>query len=66
MSLTNPVDNSVSILGMGAMGRTLAKTLLQNGYPVTVWNRSQSAVLRSQALALRLPSILQAQSPAVS
>lgn len=40
MSLTNSVDNSVSILGMGAMGSTLAKTLLQNGYPVTVWNRS--------------------------
>ena len=30
----------VSIIGLGAMGSALANTLLQNGYSVTVWNRS--------------------------
>ena len=30
----------VSLIGLGAMGTALARTLLQNGYSVTVWNRS--------------------------
>lgn len=35
-------DNGVpvSVLGLGAMGRALAGTLVRSGYPVTVWNRS--------------------------
>ncbi len=32
--------NEVSIIGLGAMGSTLARLLLGNGYRVTVWNRT--------------------------
>ncbi|MGC4894399.1 NAD(P)-dependent oxidoreductase [Micromonospora sp. DT31] len=31
---------SVSVLGLGAMGSTLAAALVKAGYPTTVWNRS--------------------------
>ena len=31
---------SVSVIGLGAMGTELARALLQNGYGVTIWNRS--------------------------
>lgn len=30
----------VSVIGLGTMGSTLARLLLQNGYRVTVWNRT--------------------------
>ncbi|MGI9521703.1 MAG: NAD(P)-binding domain-containing protein, partial [Hyphomicrobiaceae bacterium] len=30
----------VSVLGLGDMGAALARTLIANGYDVTVWNRS--------------------------
>ncbi len=30
----------ISVIGLGVMGSTLANTLLQNGYSVTVWNRT--------------------------
>ena len=32
--------SDVSVIGLGAMGMALAKTLLESGYDVTVWNRS--------------------------
>ena len=32
--------NEVSVIGLGAMGSTLAQVLLGNGYRVTVWNRT--------------------------
>ncbi len=32
--------SDVSVIGLGAMGSALAHTLLQNGYAVTVWNRT--------------------------
>ena len=32
--------SDVSVIGLGAMGSALARTLLQNGYAVTVWNRT--------------------------
>ncbi|MND17481.1 2-hydroxy-3-oxopropionate reductase [compost metagenome] len=32
--------SSVSVLGLGAMGGVLARTLLQSGHAVTIWNRS--------------------------
>lgn len=32
--------SDVSVVGLGVMGSALAKTLLDNGYSVTVWNRS--------------------------
>ncbi|MFJ3487822.1 NAD(P)-dependent oxidoreductase [Pseudomonas sp. NPDC090202] len=31
---------SISVLGLGAMGAALSRVLLQSGYPLTVWNRS--------------------------
>jgi len=31
---------SVTVLGLGAMGRTIAASLLDAGHPVTVWNRT--------------------------
>jgi 3-hydroxyisobutyrate dehydrogenase-like beta-hydroxyacid dehydrogenase len=30
----------ISVIGLGDMGRALASRLLNNGYSVTVWNRS--------------------------
>ena len=32
--------SDISVIGLGVMGSALASTLLQNGYSVTVWNRS--------------------------
>ena len=32
--------SDISVIGLGIMGSALANTLLQNGYSVTVWNRS--------------------------
>jgi 3-hydroxyisobutyrate dehydrogenase-like beta-hydroxyacid dehydrogenase len=33
--------SEISVIGLGSMGSTLAKTLLSAGHEVTVWNRSQ-------------------------
>ena len=33
-------QTDVTMIGLGRMGSALARTLLQNGYSVTVWNRS--------------------------
>ncbi|MDT0318104.1 NAD(P)-dependent oxidoreductase [Streptomyces millisiae] len=38
----------VTVLGLGAMGTALARTLLAAGHPVTVWNRTRA---RAEALA---------------
>ena len=40
----------ISIVGLGLMGTALARTLLRNGYRVTVWNRSpeKSELLRAE------------------
>ena len=35
---------SVSVVGLGAMGRPIARNLLGAGFDVTVWNRSPEAV----------------------
>lgn len=32
--------SDISVIGLGAMGGALARTLLQSGYSVTVWNRT--------------------------
>jgi len=34
------VKGEASVIGLGAMGSALARALLQNNYPVTVWNRT--------------------------
>jgi 3-hydroxyisobutyrate dehydrogenase-like beta-hydroxyacid dehydrogenase len=53
-------QNEVSVIGLGMMGSTLARLLLDNGYRVTVWNRTnaraetlvqQGAILASGAAA---------------
>lgn len=36
--------NTVSVIGLGMMGSTLARLLLSKGYQVTVWNRSAGKV----------------------
>ena len=30
----------ISVVGLGAMGSFIARTLLEKGYSVTVWNRT--------------------------
>jgi 3-hydroxyisobutyrate dehydrogenase-like beta-hydroxyacid dehydrogenase len=36
------VQSEVSVIGLGAMGSALARTLLRNGQRVTVWNRTSA------------------------
>ncbi|SMD13954.1 NAD(P)-binding domain-containing protein [Kibdelosporangium aridum] len=36
---------SVTVIGLGAMGKTLAKTFVRNGHPTTVWNRTPGKVV---------------------
>lgn len=40
----------VTVIGLGAMGRQLAQTLIDAGHPVTVWNRTAS---KAEGLAAR-------------
>lgn len=40
MSEGGRMISDISVIGLGAMGGALARTLLQNGYAVTVWNRT--------------------------
>jgi 3-hydroxyisobutyrate dehydrogenase-like beta-hydroxyacid dehydrogenase len=40
MSATNNNAKTVTVIGLGTMGSTLARLLLEKGYRVTVWNRS--------------------------
>ncbi|MHA7961216.1 NAD(P)-dependent oxidoreductase [Streptomyces sp. L500] len=40
---TNSGKSPVTVLGLGAMGRTLAGAFLGAGHPTTVWNRSAGA-----------------------
>jgi 3-hydroxyisobutyrate dehydrogenase-like beta-hydroxyacid dehydrogenase len=36
------INQSISVIGLGAMGQALAGALLEHGYRVTVWNRTAS------------------------
>ncbi|MVU82448.1 NAD(P)-dependent oxidoreductase [Nocardia sp. ET3-3] len=38
--MTNTQHHPVTVLGLGAMGRALAQTLVKAGVPTTVWNRT--------------------------
>ena len=59
MSATSP---AVAFLGLGAMGAGMASRLLDEGYGVTVWNRSRPAI---DALAVR-EGVTVAASPAAA
>jgi 3-hydroxyisobutyrate dehydrogenase-like beta-hydroxyacid dehydrogenase len=50
----------VSVLGLGAMGSTLARVLVERGHDVTVWNRSDS----ERATAAEAAGAVRASSPA--
>ncbi|WP_332253631.1 NAD(P)-binding domain-containing protein, partial [Saccharomonospora halophila] len=50
MTGTGQSATAVSILGTGALGGAVARTLLAAGVPVTVWNRTPQ---RPDALAGR-------------
>ena len=41
--------SDISVIGLGVMGSALANTLLNNGYSVTVWNRSTEKAAPSAA-----------------
>ena len=41
---TPPAFSSVAVLGLGAMGRRMARRLLEAGVTLVVWNRSSNAV----------------------
>ena len=52
----------VSVLGLGAMGSTLARVLLERGHDVTVWNRSDS----ERAAAVAAAGAARAATPAAA
>jgi 3-hydroxyisobutyrate dehydrogenase-like beta-hydroxyacid dehydrogenase len=57
-----------SVIGLGAMGSTLARLLLRNGYRVTIWNRSSlkaDPLLRDGALLAPSAAAAVAASPLV-
>ncbi|MEE1800592.1 NAD(P)-binding domain-containing protein [Streptomyces sp. JV176] len=39
---TTRQNSAVTVIGLGPMGRAMARTLLAAGHPVTVWNRTAS------------------------
>lgn len=59
----------VSVLGLGAMGSTLARVLLERGHEVTVWNRGASdraaGVAAAGAARAATPAAAVAASPLV-
>jgi 3-hydroxyisobutyrate dehydrogenase len=50
---------AIALVGLGTMGRAIARNLLRAGYPVTVWNRS-----REKAEALQVAGARVAETPA--
>ncbi|MFB7633405.1 NAD(P)-dependent oxidoreductase [Streptomyces sp. NPDC056149] len=56
----------VSVLGLGAMGRKLARCLLESGHPTTVWNRTPAkaeSLVAQGALPARTVAEAVAASP---
>jgi 3-hydroxyisobutyrate dehydrogenase-like beta-hydroxyacid dehydrogenase len=53
--------NDVSVIGLGVMGTELARVLIENGYEVTVWNRTpEKAAPHVQSGAALAPSAIDA------
>src|SRR4249919_3486 len=48
MTAIAPVDPKLGIIGIGSMGRPIARRLLQAGYKVSVYNRDR---VKAEALA---------------
>ena len=48
--------SDITVIGLGAMGLALARTLLEAGRNVTVWNRSPEKIQPLMALGARGPS----------
>jgi 3-hydroxyisobutyrate dehydrogenase-like beta-hydroxyacid dehydrogenase len=62
------VQKEVSVIGLGAMGATLAQLLLRQGYRVTVWNRTSAKadqLAREGAILAPSPAAAVAASPIV-
>ena len=51
--------SEITVLGLGAMGSAIAKTLLENGRELTVWNRSNARVEDLAALGAHSAKNLQ-------
>lgn len=49
-------NKTAAVLGLGMMGATLAKLLLESGYDVTVWNRSTDKSAPLAALGAKVAS----------
>jgi len=47
------VNQNVMVVGLGLMGSALGKTLLENDYPVAVWNRTPQKTEPLVALGAR-------------
>ncbi|MET9293259.1 NAD(P)-binding domain-containing protein [Streptomyces sp. NPDC003077] len=65
---TTAQPTPVSVLGLGAMGRQLARCLLAAGHPTTVWNRTPAkadALVARGALRARTAADAVAASPLV-
>jgi 3-hydroxyisobutyrate dehydrogenase and related beta-hydroxyacid dehydrogenases len=68
MSTKNEIPRDVTVIGLGMMGATLARLLLQNGYRVTVWNRTPEkadALVREGAILAPDAASAVAASPVV-
>lgn len=56
----------VSVIGLGDMGATLARVLLENGHPVTVWNRdtkkADALITKGATVATTATKAIQASS----
>lgn len=61
MIINQSSARSVSFIGLGDMGATLATTVLQKGYPATVWNRNNE-----KAIPLVRNGALPASGPAAA
>ncbi|MDP2949315.1 MAG: NAD(P)-binding domain-containing protein, partial [Chloroflexota bacterium] len=38
------MSERIGFIGLGIMGRPMARNLLRAGYPLTVWNRSRPGI----------------------
>ncbi|MEU4342209.1 NAD(P)-binding domain-containing protein [Nocardia sp. NPDC023852] len=65
----NKTDTPVTVIGLGLMGRAIARAFLKAGHPTTVWNRTTAKAARLVAEGARLaPTVgaaLATGSPAI-